>query len=347
VTVETTDDQAPPRRRRTRRVLLVVLLAAAVALASTGAYVSWALGGTAEGTAVRVIIPVGATAVGIAEILASKDVVRSALMFRIVARFRGVGGDLKPGAYELRTGLGVSRAIDELLEGVPLKVERFTVPEGLTVAEVAAAVAEQTHIGAGAFLRAARSGKHRIDLMPEGVTSLEGLLFPKTYEIVEDATAGEAIELMLAQFEREVEGLSFQQAARAGLSPYEVVIVASMIEKEARLAREQPLVSSVIYNRLARPQRLEIDATVQYVYIVRTGKPKDPLTTDDYELDSPFNTYRIDGLPPTPIAAPGLGALRAAARPADTPYFYYRLKDERTGAHCFNETFEEHSRGCA
>ena len=134
--------------------------------------------------------------------------------------------------------------------------------------------------------------------------------------------------MMLAQFRKETAPLRLTERARAlGLTPYQVIIAASLIEKEAGLKREQPLVSSVIRNRLRDGIPLAIDATIQYLFIRRDGHPKNPLTTADTRVVSPYNTYRIAALPPTPIAAPGLAAIEAALAPASTDYLYYRLCD--------------------
>lgn len=343
MTVETPPVATKTRARvRWGRVLLLALLVLGIIV---GAFTAWAMGGSGGGQEVVVVVEEGASASQIATLLASKGVVRSAFMFRMVARVRGVGTDLRQGAYTMAEGMGVSAAIDTLLQGVPEKVERFTIPEGKTVIEIAEIIGRRTHISEDEFLAAARSGRHRIDLLPPGQDNVEGLLFPETYEIGLDATADEVVARLLRQFEIETAELDFSRAGRLGITAYEAVIIASMIEREARVADERRLISSVIYNRLRRPQRLEIDATVQYVILHRDGQYKHPLTFADYEIDSPYNTYQIDGVPPTPIASPGLASLRAALDPARTPYYYYRLANER-GEHCFNETFEAHSRGC-
>jgi UPF0755 protein len=284
---------------------------------------------------VRVIIPEGASGSEIASILQSAHVVRSGFVFRLIARLRGVSTDLKPGAYGLTTGMGVTKALDALRNGVPLKVFRFTIPEGKTIPEIATIVGEHTKISAAAFLQAVHSGRHRLPIMPASSTNLEGLLFPKTYEIVEKTTADDLVDLMLHQFTVDTGALDFMRAARFNITPYQVVIVASLIEREAKVARDRPLIASVIYNRLARPMRLQIDATVEYAILLQTGHYKYPLTTQDYtDVHSPYNTYLADGLPPGPIASPGLASLQAALNPANTSYYYYVLtRDQRS--HCF------------
>ena len=327
---------APPkRRRRALRIFLVVVIVLIVLFGAGAGYVLWAMGGTGHGAPVRVIVDEGASSAQIAAALERAHVIRSALIFRIIARLRGVSTDLKPGAYDLFTGMGVNKALDALRKGVPLKVYRFTIPEGKTIPEIAAIVGKNTKISAAAFLRAVHDGTHRLPIMPSGSSNLEGLLFPKTYEIVEKTTPDQLVDMMLNQFTTDTAGLDFSRAARLHVTPYQIVIVASLIEREAKIEKDRPLIASVIYNRLARPMRLQIDATVEYAILLKTGHYKYPLTLEDYTaVDSPYNTYQHDGLPPGPIASPGLAALKAALDPANTDYYYYVLTSDQR-SHCF------------
>ena len=335
---------APPKRRRRRRILAVLLLLFILLVGTGAGYVWWAMGGSANGAPVRVIIPEGASGSEIAAILQRAKVVRSGFIFRLVARLRGVSTDLKPGAYDLTTGMGVTKALNALRTGVPLKVFRVTIPEGKTIPEIAAIVGKDTKITAAQFLAAVHSGRHRLPIMPKGSTNLEGLLFPKTYEIVEKTSADDLVDMMLNQFTLETAGLDFSKAAAHHITPYQLVIVASLIEREAKVERDRPLIASVIYNRLARPMRLQIDATVEYAILLQTGHYKFPLTTDDYtNVHSAYNTYLHDGLPPGPIASPGLAALQAALSPANTNYYYYVLTSDQR-SHCFARDQAEFNR---
>ena len=327
--------EPPKKRRRALRIFVIVLMVFIVLFGAGAGYVLWAMGGTPHGTPVRVIVDEGASGAQIAAALERAHVIRSAFIFRIIARLRGVSTRLKPGAYELVTGMGVNKALDELKKGVPLVVYRFTIPEGKTIPEIAAIVAKNTKITASAFLAAVHSGRHRLPIMPAGSSNLEGLLFPKTYEIVEKTTADDLVDLMLNQFKTDTAGLDLSRAARLHVTPYQIVIVASLIEREAKIEKDRPLISSVIYNRLARPMRLQVDATVEYAILLKTGHYKYPLTLEDYTaVDSPYNTYQHDGLPPGPIASPGLAALQAALNPANTNYYYYVLTSDQR-SHCF------------
>lgn len=326
---------APKRRGRGPRVLPAILAVAVVVALGTAGYVRWAFAGSARGTEVTIVVPEGATTGAIADLLESGGVIHSAFVFRLAARFQGVETEFKSGEYRLRAGLGISEAIRLLRKGVLPEAVRFTVPEGKTVGEVAKIVEAATHIPAKDFMTAATRGR----IVPAGfgarAGNLEGFLFPKTYEVVAKATAEEVVAMMVRQFEREVAGLDVAAKARAlGITPYQVVVAASMVEREAKVQRDRPLVASVIYNRLRIGMRLQIDATVQYAFLLRDGSYKTRLLYSDLEINSPYNTYKIPALPPAPIASPGLAALRAAFSPATSDYFYYVLsKDGRS--HCF------------
>ncbi len=336
---------AAPRRRRLLRLFVALLLTGSIALAGAAGYVMWASGGTADGKAARVVVDAGDSGARIAQKLEDAKIVRSAFVFRLISRIRGVSTDFKPGAYDLHQSMSVSAVLARLRTGVPLKVLRFTIPEGKTTFEIAKIIGDRTPISSKRFMAALNSGRHRVPLLPAKIKNLEGLLFPNTYEIVEKTTADQLVALLLSEFTRQTAPLQIEARAKAlGISPYEAVIVASLVEREARVQKDRPLVASVIYNRLDRPMRLQIDATVQYAIYVQTGVYKgERLTPQDYErVKSPYNTYLIDGLPPTPIGVPGLAALQAALNPARTEFFFYRTRG--SAEHCFSTTQEEHAR---
>lgn len=331
------------RAVRRRRVLVSIVGAAALAAGSTAAWYSYALGGSGEGKSVRVVVEEGSSARTIADELEDAGVIRSAFAFRLHVRFNGLGGGLKPGAYDLRAGLGAAAALDALREGIPLDVFRFTIPEGRALRQIAQIIGDATPISSKAFLSAATSGRHRSSVAPKTV-NLEGLLWPDTYEIAEDATADDVVELLVTTFEQRAKTIGLEEgAARLGVSPYEAVIVASLIEREARTQVDRPKISSVIYNRLALPMRLQIDATVQYLLFLRDGAWPERILFRDLEIMSPYNTYRSDGLPPSPIASAGLSALRAAIQPADTDFLFY-VACGPDGSHAFGRTAGDHQR---
>jgi uncharacterized YceG family protein len=170
--------------------------------------------------------------------------------------------------------------------------------------------------------------------------SLEGFLFPATYELRNGASASALVARQLAAFRDNFAGVSMGYARRKNLTVYDVVTIASMVERETRLARERPLVAAVIYNRLREGQPLGIDATIRFA----TGNWTRPLTASELALDSPYNTRTRAGLTPTPIGNPGLASLRAAAHPARVPYMYYVVKPGTCGEHAFSTTAAEFER---
>jgi UPF0755 protein len=218
----------------------------------------------------------------------------------------------------------------------------ITIPEGFRLTEIAARVHEVfPRIRASKFLDSATSGRYSLPpYLPKGTKTLEGFLFPETYRVaLKTASPNTIIHTLLDQFHSEVKDLPWGNARKLHVSPYEAVIVASMIEKEAAIERDRPLISAVIYNRLKAHMQLGIDATLLY----DDPTPRDgTLSTSDLKSDSPYNTRKFTGLPPTPIASPGDLSLRAALEPAHVDYLYYVLcpKDGK-GRHRFSKTYND------
>jgi len=319
---------------------VVVLLVVAIVVSSWGLFLRPATD-VPPGQPVQVSIPSGASTAQIAQILAEGGVVGNANLFRLNARLMEADGALRAGIYDFTTGMDYEPVIERLQQGPPVEYVEVTIPEGYVIEQIAERVAEKTDIPAEEFLALAKTGgaeefpEHPyLESAYQG--SLEGYLFPKTYRIKEGSTARDVIEMMLDQFDKEIAQVDMVFSQEAGISQHELVTIASMIEREARVADERPLISSVIYNRLERDMRLEIDATIEYVLPGNRFR----LTNADLQIDSPYNTYRNAGLPPGPIASPGLAALQAAAGPADTEYIYYVLTSE-DGSHTFATTYEE------
>ena len=277
-------------------------------------------------------VSAGEGSVEIGRNLRDAGVVDSVNRFRDVAEERGLDSLLKPGTYKLTTGMDVDAVIEILAQG-PNTGTPLTIPEGWTVAQIAAKLAATEQFTKDDVDRALESKDLIVPYRPKGVTSLEGLLFPETYGIEEDDTAESVLQDMLNQLEIV---LSRQQLSTApqGLNPYQVLIVASMIEREAKVEADRPKIAAVIYNRLAIGKPLEIDATVEYA--VGHGK----LTAKDLQSSSPYNTYTHEGLPPTPIAAPGEAAIQAALKPADGDWIYYVLSD-KDGSHAFTKSYQD------
>ncbi|HEU4488176.1 MAG TPA: endolytic transglycosylase MltG [Actinomycetota bacterium] len=323
--------------RLLRFLVVVAVLGGAAALG--GFYYLHSIGlwgaSTPHGSA-TVRIPQGASGGDIAELLESSGVVSSALGFRLALNLEGGAEDIQAGRYKLARGLSARAALRALLEGPEQRYVTVTFPEGSWLEDFAARLGEVTDISGRRFMKVATSGSLRSELQPEGVDSLEGLLWPSTYQVVAKDDALSVAERMVKEFERRASAVDFSHVEKTGVNAYEAVIVASMVEAEAMLDSERPKIARVIYNRLQDGIPLGIDATVNYAL----GEHKRELTESDLAVDSPYNTRRVAGLPPTPIGAPGLASLEAAARPAEGEWLYYVLKNCR-GAHAFSVDYND------
>ncbi len=288
----------------------------------------------------------GEAANQVVERLRDIGVVNDPLLLRAYLRYRGMDVGIEAGRYRLSGGMTV-RELAEALQTARAPAVQLTVIEGWRLEQIALALRD-TRLGLGdqEFIDAAHArppGYSFSSLLPEPPT-LEGLLFPDTYQLTLDATAEEVLHAMLDNFERRVDGELRQGFAQQGLGLYQAVTLASIVEREAAVPDERPLIASVFLNRLAAGMNLDADPTVQYALGLQPDGSwwKSPLTATDLQLDSPYNTYRYPGLPPTPIASPGLSSLRAVAFPAQSAYFYFRALCDGSGRHAFAKTFEEH-----
>ena len=319
--------------------VVVLLLALVIGVSFWGLFLRPA-SDVPPGQPVQIEIPQGSSTAEIGQLLADIGVVGNANRFRYEARSMGADGELRAGVYDLSTGSEYDDVIELLRRGPESVYVEVTIPEGFVIEQIAERVEAETGISASEFLALARGGVTEFPDYPflasgyEG--SLEGYLFPKTYRIKEGAGARDVIITMLEQYKKEMDSVDTTYSQQRGVSTHELVTIASMIEREAQLASERELISSVIYNRIAKGMRLEIDATIEYVLPGNRFR----LTNQDLELDSPYNTYRNAGLPPGPIANPGLASLQAAARPAQTEYIYYVLTGT-DGSHTFTTNYDD------
>lgn len=296
------------------------------------------------GLEVTVEIPPGSSASDIGAILASQGVVRSALQFEAAVRNVEAAGSLKAGAYRLETLMDPAEVVAILITGPVADVYRVTVVEGLRVAEILTRLAEASGQAYPDFEAALLGGEVDTSLRPiparPSLSDWEGLLFPDTYEFAASAQPASILQRLASTMEQRVDSIDWSRLEEKGLSPYDGIIIASLIEAEVQLDAERPLVSSVIHNRLDLGMSLDIDATVLYALNTRD------VSQFDRQVDSPYNTYLVAGLPPTPIAAPGRASLEAAAAPAETDFLYYVLSDLE-GGHAFAATLEEHNANVA
>jgi len=333
-----------PRWFRGLRALLAIALIAFVAFTAYNGIRGWfdrQLDPVGEpGEPVAIIVPSGATTASIGQLLQDAEVVPNSTFFRYYARFKGEE-NFQAGEYEMQLNSSAQEAIDVLNAGPkPQVFARFQVREGLWMAEILPTIAGQLDNVTVAEMEAVlRSGQLTPRYRPDGTTSYEGLLFPDTYQVNADATAFDVLQKMGDEFSRVTGSLGYGASeSLLNLTPYEVVIVASLIEAETRIEDERPLVASVIYNRLREGIALGIDATCLY-----GAGTRDPSVLTRELLDDTENPYACRGrvgLPPTPINAPGRASLDAALNPATSDYIYYVLTDPN-GTHTFAETEEE------
>lgn len=294
--------------------------------------------GVPQGNEIVISVPSGSTTADIARILEDNEVIPNHTFFRYYTDYKDTG-EFQAGEYTFRQSSSADQAIEVLQGGPkPLVFERFTVREGLWLAEILDSLDSQfPDISRAEFSNVLSSRQLQPRYRPSDQASWEGLLFPDTYEVNGDATAAEVIEKMSNQFSQVTGALAYGAAEnQLGLSAYEVLIVASLIEAEARIPEERPLVAAVIYNRLRERIPLGIDATCIYM----TGDRHVELTKEILNSDDPFGCRVVVGLPPHPINSPGRASLEAAIKPAEEDYLYYVLTDPN-GTHTFATTDEE------
>jgi UPF0755 protein len=322
-------------RRVLRLGLLLVLLGVAVAL-----YLYRSLEyppGPARGEAATVFFPFGTSTSEIFRKLETEGIVGPAWLAAAYYHVARSATPLQAGEYRFERPTPLSAVITRMGRGDVLR-HTIVVPEGLTAEETFELFWSRGISRPEAFQHAFHNPQ-LITSMARGAPDLEGYLFPDTYVVTRSTSARQIVETMLANFRRHFTTDLRARAQGSGLSEREAVILASIVQKETSLDREEPLVAGVYWNRLRHHMRLQADPTVTYA-LKRDGKWTGTLYRSDYGYDSPFNTYLVDGLPPGPICNPGLDALQAAVAPAKTDYLYFVA--DRAGGHTFSRTFQEH-----
>jgi UPF0755 protein len=322
---------------RRRRIL-------ALGLILVGVLVAWFLisffqpppfdPGKGSGQAI-VTVPEGASASDVADLLTDSDVVSNGTLFEWRLKLAGKTEEILPGRYVLAHNMSYSEAIDRLTSsGGQVNV---TIPEGEDRTQIAATVSD---LGlSGDYLAASKSIKG-FDPNKYGAAdpkSLEGFLFPATYQLDPGANVDQLVSEQLQAFRQNIAGVNMSYAKSKNLTTYDVLTIASMIDKEVMVPSERPLVAAVIYNRLHRGMPLGIDATTRFEFHNYTGE----ITESQLQSPSPYNTRIHAGLPPTPIGNPGLAAIKAAARPAKVNYLFYVLNGDGSGHHCFTASDQE------
>ena len=296
--------------------------------------------------AVEVPIRPGQGPKEIGETLEDLGIIDSAIQFRVLVALLGYDRLLQAGDYEFDVGTPALDVVYRMRRGV-VSSRFVTVVEGWRLEQIADAL-EEKGIPRQDFLIAARAGEYEFDFL-QGLDpdqTVEGYLFPATYYFRRSDSARDIVRRMLEAFDENVPAGLRQEALQAGLSLHDVLTIASIVEREAQVAEERPIIAQVFLKRLRLGMPLDADPTVQYAVAAEPGSPetygywKQQLTLADLEVDSPHNTYRVVGLPPGPIANPGLDSIVAVIRPAKTNYLYFVAKPD--GSHAFAKTLEEH-----
>ncbi len=333
------------RKNRLLAVVLVLVLAVLGGLAGLGR-----IGDTPNGKpgkTIWVTIPSGLGSRAIGQLLTQKGVIENAFWFRLYLSWTHQGASLQAGDYPFHTGMTFAQVVAELKGGASAyNTVEVTIPEGFTVAQIAKLLAQDRVCAVAAFDQAVQSGVYPesfVRQIPQNTgikTRLEGYLFPDTYDFLRGESATQVVQTMLAQTASVLTPQRLAAIRREGLNVNQALTIASIIEREARIPKDRPLIASVIFNRLHHepPMPLEIDATVEYALGYDYGYTQN-LTLQDLQVNSPYNTYLHRGLPPGPIANPGLAAIDAALHPAPTDYLFYVAKNNGTGGSYFASTY--------
>lgn len=292
------------------------------------------------GSVYSVTIPEGASTSDIAKILKERGLIGNTLLFRIQSRLGEFDGTYQQGTYEIDKGLTSQQIMELLQTGVVYAGKKITVPEGFSVQQIAQRAEEMGVCTAEEFIRESNTGVFDypfLENLPDREHRLEGYLFPSTYFLEEETTANELIHAMLNAFD-EMYTKEYQDAvAASGFTLDEIVTIASVIEKEIKVDDERSRAAGVVYNRLDAGMPLQMDATVLYAM----GIVKEDITNADLEIDSPYNTYQVKGLPLGPIANPGELSLRGAIFPEENKYLYYVVEARGQSNHVYCETYDE------
>ncbi|WP_091186347.1 endolytic transglycosylase MltG [Paenibacillus catalpae] len=337
-----------------RIVMWVILSLLALLIIGAGSvflYVWNGLKPTAAGEPVRIEIAKGASAIKVSDTLEEHGIIKNSFLFKYYLKAKNEGAHFQAGVYDLSPGMDNDAIIAKLNSGDTVAEEmiRFTIPEGYTLLQIADKLAEEKLIDKGKFMALADSAPGWEDA--EAVKSipvddklhhrLEGYLFPETYELTKGSTEEDILKRMMAELDTKLASLPDDWKdvlAERKLNLHQLITIASLVEREVVADEERPIVAGVIYNRLEEGMPLQIDATVQYLL----DKPKERLFEKDLQIESPYNTYKINSLPPGPIASPSLASIKAALYPEKNDYFYYVTKKDGTQTHLFAKTYKEH-----
>lgn len=295
---------------------------------------------------VQVEVPAGASSRDIARLLEQDGLIRNQLAFRLLAKALGSDGKLKAGEYELSSGMTAWEIIEKMERGEVVTYS-LTIPEGFSVAQIRQKMASTKMIDPTDFDRIRKDFTLVADWVPESGHSaisepLEGYLFPETYTLTSGTDASQLVREMINRFRSIWTEERLEKLKARGLSLHQAVTLASIVEREAQLSAERPLIAAVYLNRLKLQMKLDADPTVLYAL---KKKPGEPLYRRDLDVELPYNTYRYAGLPPGPIANPGLASIDAVLNPADVPYLYFVSRND--GSHAFATSYRDQQKNVA
>ena len=292
----------------------------------------------------RVTLPPGIQFGAVADTLRAHGVIGSRRVFKLLARVRGVDRSVQAGVYEFPPGTSPWKVLDVLRRGAAVS-EKFTVPEGLTILDVAGLAAERLGLAEDTVVAAARNGAAATALLGFPAKSFEGFLRPETYSLPVGTRADELVRIMAEGFKQAWEPGWTARLDTLRMTQLQLVTFASIVEGEARADDERETIAGVYHNRLKIGMALQADPTVQYAISLATGKRKPRLYEKDYQVASPYNTYLHPGLPPGPVNSPSRRSIQASLYPAPVPYLYFVAGPD--GRHIFAKTYSEHLRNIA
>ncbi|SDX42077.1 endolytic transglycosylase MltG [Paenibacillus sp. CF384] len=343
----------PRRGRITFWVIVSILSVMLITAGSLYLYIWNGLRPASSGDVVQVELKKGTSPFRFAEVLEDQGVIRNAFIFKYYLRYKNEGPRFQAGVYELSPGMDKDAIIAKLNAGETLKEEtmRFTIPEGFTVEQIAETLDKAGYAKKADFMALADKDQvwsdvdavKNIPKNPDLRHRLEGYLFPDTYELVTASKPEDIIKRLLQELDHKLDTLpeNWEDSLAANKVDFHgMMTIASLVEREVVVDAERPVVAGIIYNRLKKGMPLQIDATVQYLL----DKQKERLLVDDLQVDSPYNTYKVNGLPPGPIASPSLKSIEAALFPKETEYYFYVTKKDGSHEHLFAETLKEHNR---
>jgi UPF0755 protein len=298
---------------------------------------------TADGTSVRIVVPPGASFGSVLDSLDAHGLVGNRFFLKLRAKVTGADRAVRAGTYEIARGTSHADMLRLLGEGQRLEV-RLTVPEGLTIDDIAELAEERLGIPADSFAAAARDSA-LADSLGLAARSLEGFLRPDTYQLPAEITARELVRRLAMEFLQVWKPEWDARLDTLQLTRPQLMALASIVEGEARVDTEREVIAGVYHNRLRIGMALQADPTVQYAIMLRTGERKKRLFEKDYEFESRYNTYLHPGLPPGPVNSPGLRSIEAALYPDTVPYLFFVAQPD--GRHVFTRTYREHLRAVA